>query len=83
MERTERSRSFQRVLGVLVVDAVCHEVVNKLIPELNELLKQDIHSDVKQVILRYKYTHERPAGWPELYTLLHRDALTDILQDEK
>ncbi len=59
-----------RVLGVLVVDAVCHEALNKLTPELDELLKQDIHSDVKQVMLRYKYTHERPAGWPELYTLL-------------
>jgi hypothetical protein len=66
--------SLDRVLGVLVVDAVCHEVLNKLAPELDELLKQDIHSDVKQVILRYKHTHERPAGWPELYALLHRDA---------
>jgi hypothetical protein len=63
-----------RVLGVLVVDAVCHEVLNELTPELDELLKQDIHSDVKQVMLKYKYTHERPAGWPELYTLLLRNA---------
>ncbi|HEX7316646.1 MAG TPA: hypothetical protein VF297_22280 [Pyrinomonadaceae bacterium] len=63
-----------RVLGVLVVDAVCGELPGELASELDELLKRDIHGDVKQVILRYKYTHERPAGWPELYTLLHRDA---------
>jgi hypothetical protein len=61
-----------RVLGVLVVDSVCSELLNELTAELDELLNQDIHSDVKQVILRYKYTHERPAGWPELYALLRR-----------
>ncbi len=65
-----------RVLGVLVVDSICHEVMNGLGAELDELLKQDIHNDVKQVILRYKYVHERPSGWPELYALLHGGAHT-------
>jgi len=73
----ERVPSLDRVLGVLVVDSVCHEAVSDLNPELDKLLNENIHSDIKQVILRYKYTFERPAGWPELYTLLHRDALND------
>jgi hypothetical protein len=66
--------SLDRILGVLVVDAVCHEALNSLTPELDELLKQEIHSDVKQVVLRYKYIHDRPAGWPALYSLLRRNA---------
>jgi hypothetical protein len=71
----ERVPSLDRVLGVLVVDSVCHEALNELNPELDQLLNEDIHNDIKQLILRYKYTFDRPAGWPELYTLLHRDAL--------
>jgi hypothetical protein len=59
-----------RILGVLIVDSICHEALNSLMHELDELLKQEIHSEVKQVVLRYKYTHERPAGWPELYSFL-------------
>jgi len=69
--------TLDRALGVLVVDSVCQEVRHELNSELDELLKQDIHNDVKQVILKYKHTHERAAGWPELYALLHRDTLIE------
>lgn len=72
-----RVPSLDRVLGVLVVDSVCHAALGELSPELDELLNENIHSDIKQVILRYKYTFDRPAGWPELYTLLHQKALND------
>jgi hypothetical protein len=65
-----RVPSLDRVLGVLIVDAVCHEALNNLAPELDELLTRDVHSDVKQMIIRYKYIHERPAGWGDLYALL-------------
>lgn len=65
-----RAPRLDRVLGVLVVDAACHEVLKELTPELDELLARDVHSDVKQVVLRYKYIHEQPTGWPELYELM-------------
>jgi hypothetical protein len=69
-----RIPSLDRVLGVLVVDAVCHEALNTLAPELDELLTRDIHSDVKQVVIGYKYIHERSAGWTDLYDLLRTES---------
>ena len=48
----------------------CHEALNILAPELDELLTRDLRSDLKQVVIGYKYIHERLAGWTGLYDLL-------------
>jgi nucleoside phosphorylase/DNA replication protein DnaC len=62
-----------RILGSLVTDALCHEALSELSPELDELLKANVAGDIKQIILRYRYTQERSLGggtWPEIYNLV-------------
>ena len=62
-----------RILGCLVTDAICHEALTELSPELDELLKRKVAGDIKQIILRYRYTQERSLGggtWPEIYDLI-------------
>jgi hypothetical protein len=69
-----------RVLGELVVDAVCSQGLEILADEFRELVDADIDSDVKKVVLRYKYSHERTAGgedWPELYKSLTEGAANE------
>ena len=66
-----------RILGSLVTDALCHEALSELSPQLDELLKADIAADVKQIILRYRYTQERSLGggaWPEIYDLISQSS---------
>lgn len=65
--------NLDRILGSLVVDAICHEVLTELPNELDELLKSDVPGEVKETILKYRYTQERSLGgkeWPEIYHLL-------------
>ena len=62
-----------RILGSLIVDAVCHECLTEMSAELDDLLNSDVLGDIKEIILRYRYTHERTYGaedWPEIYTLM-------------
>jgi hypothetical protein len=62
-----------RVLGALIVDAISHEALAPMSAELDNLLSGNVHSDIKELILRYKYSRERTTGgegWPELYDLL-------------
>lgn len=68
-----RIPSLERVLGVLVVRAVCHEALNILAPELDKLLTRDLHSDLKQMVIGYKHIHERPVGWLGLYDVLRTE----------
>jgi hypothetical protein len=74
------------VLGILIVDAICHEDLDGLAPELEELLKTDVYSDVKGVVLKYKYMHERTRGgenWPELYPLMRTRATDPLASDDR
>lgn len=62
-----------RILGSLITDAICHEALAELSPELDALLDSDVLGDIKQTILRYRYTQERALGgpgWPEIYQTL-------------
>jgi hypothetical protein len=64
--------NLDRVLGSLVLDAICHEVLIEFPNELDELLRSDVAGEVKETILKYRYTQERSLGgkeWPELYHL--------------
>jgi nucleoside phosphorylase len=62
-----------RILGSMITDAICHEALAELSPELDTLLDSDVPGDIKQIILRYRYTQERALGgqgWPEIYQTL-------------
>jgi energy-coupling factor transporter ATP-binding protein EcfA2 len=74
-ELVEMVPQLGRVLGSFVTDAVCHEVLIELQPELDALLESKIHSDIKEIILNYRYTQERSLGgeeWSELEQALLR-----------
>ena len=63
----------ERILGSLVTDAICHEALTELSPELEKLLDSNVSGDIKQIVLRYRYTQERALGgrgWPEIYNLV-------------
>jgi hypothetical protein len=73
-----------RVLGVLIIDALCHHGLSSMTGELESLIASNIHSDVKEVILRYKYFYERTLGgedWPELLELI-QSALASLVKLE-
>jgi hypothetical protein len=62
-----------RILGSLIVDAICHECLTEMRAELDELLKGNALGDIKEIVLRYRYSHERTSGaedWSEIYTLM-------------
>lgn len=62
-----------RVLGSLIIDAVCHEVLSEFPEELDALLNSNVPGEIKEIIFKYRYTQERSLGgreWPELYRLL-------------
>ncbi len=62
-----------RILGSLITDAICHEALAELSPELDTLLDSNVPGDIKQIILRYRYTQERALGgqgWPEIFHTL-------------
>ena len=40
--------NLDRILGSLVVDAICHELLTEFPNELNELLKSDMLGEVKE-----------------------------------
>lgn len=68
-ELAEMVPQLGRVLGSLVTDAICHEVLTESQPELDALLASKVHSEIKEIILKYRYTQERSLGgkeWPEL-----------------
>lgn len=62
------------ILGRLIVEAICHETFDKMLPKLDELLSlPEVPGRIKELIRRNKYHRERTIGgegWPELYTQL-------------
>lgn len=74
-ELAEMVPQLGRVLGSLVTDAICHEVLTESQPELDALLESKVDSQIKEIILKYRYTQERSLGgkeWPELEQALLR-----------
>lgn len=63
-----------RILGSLIIDGICHECLTEMGAELDEVLNGNAPGDIKEIILRYRYTHERTYGaedWSEIYTLMN------------
>jgi hypothetical protein len=72
-ELIEMVPQLDRVLGSLVIDAICHEALFESQAALNLLLESTLPGEIKEIILKYRYTQERSLGgrgWPELEELL-------------
>lgn len=58
-----------RFLGRLVIEAICHEAFDSVVPQLDALLQTKLDGDIKELIRRQKYQRERTLGgdqWPEV-----------------
>jgi hypothetical protein len=66
--------SLEAVLQRVVVEAVCHEVFDQSVEQINDLLsKPGLAESTVELIRRHKYTRERAMGsetWVKLYSLL-------------
>lgn len=58
-ELLELVPKLDRILGSLVLDAICHEALTEFPDELDELLKSNVPGELKEIILNYRYTQER------------------------
>lgn len=64
--------NLDRILACLVVDAICHESLSDLSPELDQILESNVPGEVKETIILYRYTQEREFGgkeWVELHEI--------------
>lgn len=72
----ELTPKLDRILASMVVDAICHESLFDLSPELDRIFEMEVPGEVKETIIKYRYTQEREFGgkeWSELYDILEKD----------
>lgn len=64
-----------RILACMVVDAICHEALFSLSTELDKTLELNIPGEIKETIIKYRYTQEREFGgkqWHQLYDVFEK-----------